>query len=73
MSSVCAQHLGIKPVNAGLYAQTLQQIKYRLKTLLGTSETYTNTKENPLYPSSSKENQCPLTPEFLLLHFSIPQ
>jgi hypothetical protein len=50
MTSVCAQRLGMKPVNVGLHARTLQQAKYRLKTSLGTSETsYSNTKENPLY------------------------
>jgi hypothetical protein len=50
MTLVCAQRLGMKPVNAGLHARTLQQAKYRLKTLLGLSETsYSNTKENPLY------------------------
>jgi hypothetical protein len=50
MTSVCAQRLGMKPVNAGLHARTLQQAKYLLKTSLGLSETsYSNTKENPLY------------------------
>jgi hypothetical protein len=50
MTSVCAQRLGMKPVNVRLHTRTLQQAKYRLKTLLGTSETsYSKTKENPLY------------------------
>jgi hypothetical protein len=50
MTSVCAQRLGMKQVNVGLHARTLQQAKYRLKTSLGTSEmSYSDTKENPLY------------------------
>jgi hypothetical protein len=39
MTSVCAQRLGMKQVNVGLHARTLEQAKYCLKTSLGTSET----------------------------------
>ena len=49
MTSRCAQRLGLKTINAKLHAEILQKAKYRLKSSLGTSESwYTNTEEEPL-------------------------
>jgi hypothetical protein len=50
MTSICAQRLGMKTINAKLHALILKGAKYKLKTTLGTSEEfYKNTEEKPLY------------------------